>query len=317
MDALIARLAAANGNVLWLLHVNADPDCVGSAFALKAAFGGEVGAPDGLSRSGAALARKLAFTVDEWPHPEKFGVVVAVDTSSRSQLGRMGARVGDVCLVDHHAYGDLLSEAPAAAHDPTRSSCCEVTLALLDQAAKPLGPDVALALLAGLVDDSARFRHANERTFLDAARLLARSGTKMEDVLATLAGEDEPGADDPSARKATLLAATRAHVEVIGSALVATSEIGAFDAAAASALVRAGADLAIVASERSDRSRMSLRAHPRVGLHLGEIANEAARATPGWSGGGHEGAAGMSGPPPVGPARAALLTCVRAKLEAR
>ncbi|MFA5860225.1 MAG: DHH family phosphoesterase [Candidatus Thermoplasmatota archaeon] len=317
MDALLARLASAGDNVLWLLHVNADPDCVGSAFALKTAFGGEVGAPEGLSKSGAALARRLSFVVDEWPHPENFSMVVAVDTSSRSQLGRMGGRVGDVCLVDHHAYGDLLANAPAVAHDPTRSSCCEVALALLDHASKPLTPDAAFALLAGLVDDSARFRHAGARTFHDAARLLLLSGAKMEDVLATLAGDDEPGTDDPSLRKATLLAATRARIEVIGVALVATSEVGAFDAAAASALVRAGADLAIVSSERSDRARMSLRAHPRVKLHLGEIANEAARATSGWSGGGHEGAAGMSGPPPAGPARSALVALVRAKLGVR
>lgn len=316
VDALLERLAAANGHVLWLLHVNADPDCVGSAFALQAAFGGTVGAPEGLSRSGASLARKLALTVDEWPHPEQFGLLVAVDTSSRSQLGRLGARVGDLCLVDHHAYGDLLSSAPAAAHDPTRSSCCEVALSLLDHAKRPPSREASFALLAGLVDDSARFRHADERTFHDAARLLARTGATMADVLATLAADDEPGADDASLRKATLLAATRAQVEVIGHALVAISEVGAFDAAAASALVRCGADLAIVASERSDKSRLSLRAHPRAGLHLGELANEAARAV-GWSGGGHEGAAGMSGPPPAAPAQAALLTLARNKLEER
>jgi nanoRNase/pAp phosphatase (c-di-AMP/oligoRNAs hydrolase) len=318
MEALLARLLAPGaGGILWLLHVNADPDCVGSAFALREAFGGDVAAPGGLSKKGAALARAVALPVEEWPHPERYGTRVAVDASSRSQLGRVGATIGQPCLVDHHAYGDLLATAPAAAHDPTRSSCCEVTLALLDAAGRAPSPHSARALLAGLVDDSAQFRHGDVRTLRDAARLSEAAGTRVADVLSLLSDEED-GGDDPSQRKATLLAATRARVETIGDALVATSEVGSFDAAAAGALVRAGADLALVASEHRERARLSLRAHPRLlarGVHLGLLANQAARAV-GWSGGGHEGAAGLSGAPPAAPARDAVLSLVRQQLEA-
>src|SRR5438067_11662991 len=124
----------------------------------------------------------------------------------------------------------------------------------------------------------------------------------MEDAIKAATGGDEEDGDDASMRKATLVAATRARVETVGDGwLVATSEVGAFDAAAAQALVRAGADVALVASERPDRARISLRASTRAlakGVHLGEIANAAARDVEGWSGGGHEGAAGLSGAPP-------------------
>jgi hypothetical protein len=92
--------------------------------------------------------------------------------------------------------------------------------------------------------------------------------------------------------------------------------VGAFDAAAAGALVLAGADLAIVACEKSATSRLSLRASSRAlaaGLHLGEVANVAAREV-GWSGGGHEGAAGLNGTPPGERARTALLRLAREKL---
>lgn len=316
-DALLARLR--DGEVLWLLHVNADPDCVGAAYALREAFGGVVGAPDGLSRAGGRLAEHLGLAVDLWPHPENFRVVVAVDTSSRSQLGRLGPRVAAPLLVDHHRYGDLQAFAPALAWDPSRSSCCEVVLELLDRAGKPPAQKAALALLAGLVSDTARFRHADARSFEAAARLLPRAGLPMERVLALLEGEGEDDAQsDLSLRRATLLAASRAEVETVGGFLVATSEVGSFDAAAATALVRAGADLAIVACERSDQVRMSLRASHRLqarGLHLGEVANGAAREV-GWSGGGHEGAAGLTGKADLARARDAVKRLARRTMEA-
>lgn len=316
-DLLLERVRA--GGVLWLVHVNADPDSVGSAAALAEAFGGEVGAPEGVSRAGRALAQDLGLAVDPWPHPENFRTVVAVDTSSRSQLGRLGPRVAHPCLVDHHAYGDLQEGAPAKAWDPTRASCAEVALALLDLAGVEPSRRAALALLAGLVADTARFRHADPRALRDAARLSEVSGAKLEDVYSLLdADEEEQEGDEASRRKATLVAAQRMTIDAVNGWMLATSEVGAFDAAAALALVKAGADVAVVSRERRDRSRLSLRASPRAlakGLHLGQLANEAAIEV-GWSGGGHEGAAGMSGPPPLGPARAALLRRVRSTLEA-
>src|SRR5438067_4512912 len=139
----------------------------------------------------------------------------------------------------------------------------------------------------------------------------------MEDAIKAATGGDEEDGDDASMRKATLVAATRARVETVGDGwLVATSEVGSFDAAAAAALVRAGADVALVASERRDRARVSMRASARAlakGLHLGRAANEAAREV-GWSGGGHEGAAGLSGDPPSAEARDAVLRIVKEAL---
>jgi bifunctional oligoribonuclease and PAP phosphatase NrnA len=315
-DELLARVRA--GRTLWLLHVNADPDCVASACALARAFGGEVGAPEGLSREGRALAERLGLAVDPWPRPEPFDAVVAVDTSSRAQLGRLGPLVAAPLLVDHHAYGDLQAGAPAKAWDPARASCAEVALALLDRAGVAPTPEVAWALLVGLVTDTARFRHADPAALETAARLARASGATVESAYGFLERVEEE-AEDASGRKAVLVAAQRAQIEQWGPWLVATSEVGAYDAAAATLLVRAGADLALVAMEKTAHARMSLRASARAreaGLHLGEVANEAAREA-GWSGGGHEGAAGLQGKPPVAPVRSAVLRKARETLEAR
>jgi len=48
--------------VLYLCHRNADPDAIGSAFALSQAFGGTLGAVDDLSRDRRALAEAIGAT---------------------------------------------------------------------------------------------------------------------------------------------------------------------------------------------------------------------------------------------------------------
>ncbi|HET6405315.1 MAG TPA: DHH family phosphoesterase [Candidatus Thermoplasmatota archaeon] len=314
MDALLARLADARGSVLWLMHVNADPDCVGSTFALREAFGGVAAAPGGMNRPGERLARLLAFEPERIAHPRNHALAVAVDTGSRSGLGAVGRELGDVALVDHHAYGDL-HDTEAKAWDPERASCAEVVLALLDRAQKPVAPAMARALLAGVVTDTARFRYADAHALRAAARLQELAGVRLEEVYDALRDAEEDD-DDAEARAAALKAAQRADVERAGRFLLASSEVGSWDAVAANALVRAGADVALVGTERSQEARMSLRASSRARpLHLGELANEVAREL-GWSGGGHEGAAGLRGAPPLAPARDAMLAALRARLEA-
>jgi nanoRNase/pAp phosphatase (c-di-AMP/oligoRNAs hydrolase) len=166
------------------------------------------------------------------------------------------------------------------------------------------------------VADTARFRHADGATLRTAARLVELSGSSVEDALALL-DRDEEEVGNLDARRAALAAASRASVETVGASLVAVSQVGSFDAAAAAALVRAGADLAVVARERGGEARVSLRASPRAlagGLRLGELANEAAREV-GWSGGGHDAAAGLRGEPPAARAVEALVRRARERLR--
>jgi len=241
---------------------------------------------------------------------------VAVDTGSASGLGRLAPRLPHPLLVDHHRYGDLHDISPAMAWQPERASCAEVVLALLDHARIEPSPAAARALLAGLVSDTARFRHADAHSLRAAARLAERSGARIDDVYAMLEADDDEEPDTLDLRRATLKAAGRALIEEVHGHLVATSRVGAFDAAAAAALVRAGADLAIVGTEKSDAARLSVRASARLrGLHLGELMNAVGRGI-GWSAGGHEGAAGMRGEPPLARAQEAVLAELRRRLEA-
>src|SRR5512138_1052966 len=76
-------------NVLYLCHRNADPDAIGSAFALQQAFGGSLGAVEDLSRSGEALASSIGAVVELDPVSNGYDLVVVVDASVRLQLGNI------------------------------------------------------------------------------------------------------------------------------------------------------------------------------------------------------------------------------------
>ncbi len=76
----------------------------------------------------------------------------------------------------------------------------------------------------------------------------------------------------------------------------------------------AGADVAFVGSQRDERFRISARAKQdivRKGLHLGRLLDEVGGETDN-SGGGHAGAAGLTG---VGDVEAVLNMCMSRALD--
>ncbi len=50
-------------NILYLCHRNADPDALGSAFALKEAIGGTIGVIDGCDRVATVLAQAVEYRI--------------------------------------------------------------------------------------------------------------------------------------------------------------------------------------------------------------------------------------------------------------
>jgi len=300
------------GGCLYLVHVNADADCIGAAHALAATFGGTVGAPGGVSAEGRRLAARLGLQVDEAPDPAASRQAVVLDCSTRIQLGPLAGRVPAPVLLDHHAYGDAWEEARVVVRDASRSSTCEVVLAVLREAGFTPSPEVAFGLAVGIVSDTGSFRYANPATFRDLGYLQEVGGFRMEDVFDLLASPEDR--NEFARRKAQLVAAQRAMVETVDGLLVATAVVGSFEADAGEGLVRLGADVALVATgKEAGASRVSARAAPSLaerGVHLGRLLNRLAPRF-GGMGGGHEGSAGMRCPVPPEVA----LAAVRSELE--
>ena len=72
-------------NILYLCHRNADPDALGSAFALKEAIGGTIGVVDGCDRVASQIAGQLNIEYVLSPKGD-YDFVVVVDTSTPAQL---------------------------------------------------------------------------------------------------------------------------------------------------------------------------------------------------------------------------------------
>ena len=289
-------------HVLYLCHRNADPDAIGSSFALAQAFEGSIGAVDDLSRTGASLAHVLGADLLIDPPLEDYDLVVLVDTSVAMQVGqRLPACYG---LVDHHLDAGLLDQALFFIQRPARSTAEIVWNILKASGIKP-GREAALGLLAGMISDTGRFKRASPETFAAASELLAEGGFDYEEALEALAVPVSL-----SQRMAVLKAASRCQVEHQGRWLIAWTSVNSFEGSASMALVELGADVALVAGRHGSRVRISGRSGReanRSGLNLAEILGRTAKEF-GGEGGGHRSAAAMEA---TGEAATILAACRR------
>ncbi len=293
--------------VLYLCHRNADPDAIGSAFALAGAFGGAVGAIDDLSRTGEALFDLIGADILINPSPEDWDLIVVVDTSVRLQLGEIQlSRYG---LVDHHQDDGLVEGAEFYIQRPAKSTA-EIVWKILKENGRQPDRNMALGLLVGIISDTGRFKRATTESFMAASELLIEGGFDYDEALQVLSLPQ-----DISQRIAVLKAASRAKIERQGEWLIVTSRINSFEGSAAAALVDQGADVAFVAGRHGDRVRISARSSRKAanaGLKLNEILGDIGR-THGGDGGGHQSAASLdaSGDP------GALLQECREKVAER
>lgn len=276
-------------NVLYLCHRNADPDAIGCSFALSQAFGGTIGATDGLSRTGASLADILGARILINPPMDDYDLVVIVDTSVKTQLG--DRLPSSYALVDHHLDDGLLEGALFFIQKPTKSTA-EIVWTILKKNGKKIDERIALGLMAGVIADTGRFKRASPDTFLAAAEILEAGRFDYEKAQEALS---VPA--DLSQRIALLKAASRAEVTRQGDWLVACTVVNSFEGSAAMALVDLGADVAFVAGRhgKGDTVRISARSSRRAarrGINLAKLLGEVARACAG-DGGGHRSAAAM------------------------
>ncbi len=274
-------------NILYLCHRHADPDALGSAFALKEAIGGTIGIIDGCDRVASVLAKQLNIEFVTYPAGE-YDLVVVVDTSTLAQLN--GFPLKKYAVIDHHATTSLNENAAFSLHR-NKSSTAEIVLEVLNLMGAPIMRRAAFVLIAGIITDTGNFKHATPDSFKAVAELIELSGIEYSEVMDALSTLPQ----DISMRIAFLKAAQRAVIERTGDWVIVTSQVSSFGGAAASNLVSIGADVALVASKEDDLVKVSGRARKcaiNAGLNLAKLMEEISVKYNG-TGGGHEGAAGM------------------------
>lgn len=286
------------GPVAVVTGKNGDMDTVGSAIALAATHPNMLACGLHIGRVAARYVAKhqAPFRILKEGHtswPKQLAAVVVVDAAAPDQTGLSLPDV-PLCVIDHHATDAWeLGENDLGLKWDARSTTEVVTAYLEQHARSALSPPVCEFLLAGLITDTARFRHANARSFDTAARLIEGSGLDYQAFIQEM--EDAP--TTPSDRGAILRGLQRAETTEAGPWTILRTTAGTLEGRVASMLNGLGADAVVVTRSRNGATRLTVRA-PRssvlAGLHMGHLMEEVARSI-GGEGGGHDGAAGWSG----------------------
>ena len=303
MDTSLLR-SHLGGKVSIICHHNADPDAIGAAYAIQRLIMvldpeavTEILYPDSASQLSDRIIQH--FAIETSTHPKIIGAdtIVVVDTGSLIQLESLTHLVHDAktrIFIDHHGRDSEIERlATLYISDENAVATCEIVFDIWIEMGHELPKDVAESLLLGIVFDSKHFGIGTPRLFRTVARLM--------DMGATLNGTREmlQMTMDPSERIARLKSAQRATIYRVDSWLVATSNLGSFQASAARGIMNLGADVAIIAGNDKDTLKASFRSteqfYAKTGIHLGDDVTKPLSELYGGEGGGHPTAAGVNG----------------------
>jgi bifunctional oligoribonuclease and PAP phosphatase NrnA len=289
-DDVVEYLKNLKGKTLVLTHHNADIDAGASAISLKLGLekiGKDVsiGVAESVSRAARGFCGKYEFLID--PDCANFQNVVLVDTSVLEQLNSVKNLRAD-CVIDHHPKGKLVGEIFWV--DEEKKSAAQMVFEVLKDLEVKLDHELAKIIACGIVGDTAHLRLAEKEEFSVLVELL-HSGVTYSEILKSLESKIEV-----SERIACLKACTRAEVYRHGEIIVVISKVISFEAAACRALLRSGADVAVVIANKKDQIRISSRGNYRLKgkLDLSKIFSGVGKII-GGSGGGHDLAGSANG----------------------
>jgi len=303
MDAIANELKQyKDKKVLLLTHHNADPDALCSAIALSEGLA-QLGIESeiGVVESARTLAQKVAEKLDAvYTTNPKFeqDLIVLLDTSTEGQLSKLAETFkqsgAKKMVIDHHTEQELTFSVDLKYVDEKASSTTEIVYELLEKLGVKITDRMAKAIVIGLVTDTAHFKFATAKNFRLIAKLLDEHSMQLSDILSLLAIRPHI-----SEKIAVMKAVGRAETHRKGDYLIITSTVGSFEAAAARALLRVGADVAIVASVKGDELRVSMRSnhyfHTKTKIDLGKDVIPELKKLVDGSGSGHPTAAGFNG----------------------
>jgi nanoRNase/pAp phosphatase (c-di-AMP/oligoRNAs hydrolase) len=295
----LLEFASRFKRVAIVCHPNADPDCIGSAFALqeylkKKCRGMEITilALDGVNTVTDRLLAYLSLRVED-ALPPSVDLFILVDLSSLDQIPSIKEAIAagiPFAILDHHVPDSSTIERAALAMVKERPSTCEVVFEAVGGMA--LSKMALNALLAGLIYDSRRFLNSPQLSIKSAYKMI-ELGADPARAMALLASDE-----DPSERMAKLKGAARLRLYRADAYNIAITNVGSFEATVARALTNLGADLALAVAENGKNIRISARSteafHRSSGLNLARDVMHPLAAALSGHGGGHPTAASVN-----------------------
>lgn len=316
----LLEFLSSYGKVVLVCHPNADPDCIGSAYAIKSALKARspsvsvsILTPDGVNAASSKLIEYLNLEF-ETSLGDACGLLVLVDMPSLDQLpevkGLVASRKIPYAIIDHHAEESGCLDGAVYSRLMRTSSTCEIVYRSIPK--KYLDRRAVQALLTGLVYDSRRFLVQPNASIKVASKMMRR-GADFALALEMLLNEQ-----DISERIARLKGVARVRLYRARDWIFATSTIGAFEASVARSLTDLGADLALVVSSEDSTSRITGRLNERfqrsTSLNLASCVMHPMVERFSGTGGGHPSAASAKVSAPPEEAVAAALALISEKL---
>ncbi|MFB1005770.1 MAG: DHHA1 domain-containing protein [Candidatus Poseidoniaceae archaeon] len=291
--------ACERGPVPVLTGKNGDMDTIGSAIALSASHPRLMACGIHIGRTAKRVVenlqapfRKIAAERTSWP--AAMGGLIIVDAAAPGQVGVQLPEGVPMCIIDHHATSDWeLKDGDMNLQWEVRATTQIIDRYLMAYAPMARSDDVRKMLLAGLITDTGRFRHADAGAFESAQHMLTDSSIDYASFLQFIESETT----SPSERGSLLRGLSRAKSVESGPWNIVHTYSGTLEGRLAGMLVGTGAEIALVSRFRDGQTRLTARA-PRSstqqGIHLGHLMSAIAERI-GGEGGGHDGAAGWSG----------------------
>lgn len=278
-------------NILILIHEHADPDAVGSAYLFQMRLGGDVVSPTEASSTGKNLLNFLNFQLKtpEDVDYQDYDILVVLDTPNPEQLVPMKPPLDKTVVIDHHSSN---SWEGVEKRLEKRTSCAEIVYEMFD--VDSLSEKEGLALASGIFTDSSSLQRADHRTFSTLSEILEKAEVSISSIKKILFESRSY-----SEKIARLKGAKRAKLEEVNGFIIAKTKIGAFESSVASFLLNGGADSVLVVNSLEEEDfRVTGRASDELiemGLDLSKLFKEISERREPLNGGGHPGAAVLTG----------------------
>ncbi|HEY0089929.1 MAG TPA: DHHA1 domain-containing protein, partial [Candidatus Lokiarchaeia archaeon] len=227
-------------------------------------------------------------------------VIVILDTNNLDQVGV----TNDFDLInlnkpfifiDHHLnlqknYKENITNLNII--EDSYSSSAEIIYEMLECFDLILDVPSKFLLVAAILVDSGFLQHGDNKTILRVSKLLNEQ-VEYQEIISMLKIKE-----DISERIAKIKGFQRVALIQEKNWLIGITHVGSYEANVAASLLKIGFDIGIVCSTKKTEYRISIRANKEIclktGLHLGKILKEISEEI-GSNGGGHNGAASLTG----------------------
>ncbi|MEM0154335.1 MAG: DHH family phosphoesterase [Methanothrix sp.] len=289
----------ADKRAMITFHSIGDMDCVSSAFGVtKILKNSSIRSPDFVSSNARFAIEQAGIAMPEigMGFDDKAELIVLVDVNNFEDCGPFEKKLAEsssqILVIDHHASPE--ANKAMVFNDESYNSTASIIYDLLKSFGIRPDQQTSEILAMGIYSDSAEFRNASAKSFVQIGELLEISGLGFQQLL-----EKFSKIAPVEARERTVDELFDSEIAIVGNRLFVKGMTSVHAAIAADDAIKIGADIALFCSESESEISFSARCRPtldtEMNMHLGKIMRSISGIIDG-TGGGHPCAAGAYGP---------------------